>query len=117
MVSITDQDCCLAKIGIVSGGPLIRMHHSVGSAIDDGRGRRLYRRISKGYPVEVSSKSVHPSQSCVVKFDPLFISLQHNVKPMVKTGFSCHLARSQSRMLRIAWSVCRLALEIYRVLE
>ena len=33
----------------------------------------LHRRRSKGYPVEVSSKSVLPSQSCDVKFDPLII--------------------------------------------
>ena len=31
----------------------------------------LHRGISQRYPVEVSSKSVHPSQSCDVKFDPL----------------------------------------------
>ena len=77
----------------------------------------LHRRISHRYPVDVSSKSVHPSQSCDVKFDPLIISLQRNVKPMVKTGFSCRLTRSQSRMLKIAWSVCRFALKIYLVFE
>ena len=72
---------------------------------------------SYGYPVDVSSKFIHPSQSCDVKFNPLIISLQRNVKPMVKTGFSFLLARSQSRMLKIAWSVCSLAFEIYLVLE
>ena len=57
----------------------------------------LHRRISKEYPVEVSSKSIHPSQSCDVKFDPLIISLQRNVKPMVKMGFSCQLAREPEK--------------------
>ena len=50
-----------------------------------------------------------------------FISLQCNVKPMVKTGCECHLASCQSRMLKIAdslaCSLCWHALEIHIVFE
>ena len=79
----------------------------------------LHRR-SKGYPVEVSSKSVLPSQSCDVKLDPFIISLQRNVKPMVKTGFSCRLAREPEQNAKnslVSNSACRFALDIYLVLE